>query len=264
MSGPTGTCTGITFLSENLWWDSTQTLTTGTEHAQFPLVNLDNESPSNKFRSLGNTAVIEVDLTVTRTIDTIAVLGDQTETLGITSMSVKFSNTNDFTMSPSIPITLSSEYAMGWEYVTEIDARFVEITLTGNGSYAEVSNFFIGERLNLPQNSISIGSFSYGYKDNSSIRSNKFGQKFIDERNLQKRLGGQIQYCTKEEQEELDNMFRRHGKHEPLWMILDSESSAINDGKYKLTIYGYITQDPSWSADGGQLYSTRISVEEAI
>jgi hypothetical protein len=153
---------------------------------------------------------------------------------------------------------------MGYLYLNEVSHRFVQVSFTGAGSFVECGHIFVGKRINLPQNNISIGSFSYSYEDRSEIRQNRYGQKFIDELPMIKSLGGSIEFCTKDEQETLDDMFARHGKHEPLWMIIDKDSEAFNDGATKLSIYGYLDKVPSWSAAGGRTYTTSLSMDEVV
>lgn len=255
---------GINFFSENLVDDATLSLTTGAANAQFPLSNIQNDSTARKFRSTGNTAVIVLDLLQLRDIDTISVVGDSTDTLQITTMSVKTSVTSDFSLSTPIPITLSSEFNIGYEFIASVTHRFVEITLTGNGSFVEVSNFFIGERINLPFNSLSIDSFRYKHNDNSKLKFNDFRQRFIDQFPFVKRLVGTIKFCTKGEQDTLDEMFLRHGRHLPLWIVVDPNSDAMTDGRFKLSMYGYLEKAPSWRAVGGQLYNTSIEMDQVV
>jgi hypothetical protein len=255
---------GINFLSENLVDDATITITTGAANAQFPVLNLLNESPSNKFRSTGDTVVLEFDLAQTRDIDTIALVGDPTGTFGVTDLIVKTSVTTDFSGSTPISINLDAERNIGWSFITEVSHRFVEMTFTGTGSFSEVSNIFIGKRINLPQNNLSLGSFRYGYTDKSVARGNDYGQQFIDTRNKIKFISGGIEYATKDEHETLDDMFIRHGRHLPLWMIVDPDSEGMNFGAYKLAIYGYLLRSPRWSASGGQTYNANLRVTEAI
>lgn len=255
---------GINFLSDNLVDNSTMSITTGAENAQFPLSNLLNESPSNKFRSVGDTVVVEFDLFQTRTIDTIALVGDPTGTFGVTDVIVKTSVTNDFSLSTPISITLSPEQNMGWEFITEVSHRFVEMTFTGTGSFSEVSNIFIGQRINLAQNNLSIGSFRYGFTDKSVVRKNDYGQHFIDTRNMTKFLAGGLEFCNKTEQEILDDMFLSHGRNKPIWMLVDSLSEGMNVGAFKLTVYGYLLRTPRWSASGGNHYNANLRINEAI
>jgi hypothetical protein len=255
---------GITFLSNNLFDNATLSLTTGTENAQFPLSNLKNDSPSIKFRGIGNTAVILIDLLTTRDIDYVGVCGDPSDLFLINSASFKTSLTTDFSLSPSYNITLSNEHSIGYRQITEVTHRYVQLTIIGSGGFTELGKVFVGKALNIPLNSLSISSFSYGYKDKSIVRKNRYDQRFIDQLNTIKFLGGQIEYCTKDEQEDIDDMLIRHGQALPLWMIVDQDEEAMNSGQYKLTIYGYLNSDIEWSSAGGQLYSTSIEIGQAI
>ena len=255
---------GINFLSDNLMDTATLSLTAGTADSQYPLSNVQLESTTKKFRSTGNVATIQLDLGQNRTIDTIAIVGDATVGLGVTALTVKTSLTTDFSGSTPIVMTLNAEFNMGYEFVTPVSHRFVQLEFTGTGSYVEVSNLFIGERLNLPQNSFAIRSFRYRENDNTQTKYNDYRQKFNNVLNFSKRLVGTIEYCTKSEQDELDTMFLAHGRHVPLWVIVDPDSDAMTDGKYKLSMYGYMEKMPSWNAVGGQLWNAGMEMEQVI
>jgi len=255
---------GITFLSENYALTSNLTLDTGTENAQFPLSNLKNEKTVKKFRSVGNAVVIVFDLLQTRDIEAVALAGDATGQFGITSASFKTSVTLDFSGSPVNSIGISTEQNMGYSIIAEVSHRYVELTLTGTGSYVEVGSVYIGPKINLQSNNLSIGSFGYGYDDNSVVSENRYGTKFIDKLPLRKTLVGSIEYATKAEQETLDDMFIFLGKTNPLWVIIDEDGNGMNEGEYKLSIYSYLTEVPSWRASGGQHYSTQLKLEQVI
>lgn len=254
---------GINFLSDNLFKSANVTITTGTANAQFPVSNLQNDSPSIKFRSTGNTVVLEIDLQQLSDIDTLTVIGDPTETFGMTAVTYKTSVTTDFSGSPVYSVTLDPTQNMGYSYITQVTHRFVEVTFTGQGSYVELGGIFIGQRVNIEQNNLSIASFNYGYSDKADTSESPYGQKFINERLLQKSISGTLEYCTKSEQQTLDDLYIKHGRHEPLWMIVDKDGDAINNGDTKLTIYGYFNRIPVWSASGGQTYNSTIRIKAA-
>lgn len=255
---------GINFLSENLADDAIISLTTGTENLQFPLSNIQNAATAVKFRSLENSIVILFDLQQTRTIDAIALHGDTNGTLGMTAASVKTSLTTDFSASTAQNIPLSGDNLLGYLFFNApVSHRYVELTLTGTGVYVELSNIFIGERIELIYQNLSIGSFEYGLDDKSDVSENQYGQVFVNKRNKIKYIKGNIDFATKDEQEILDNMFIRHGKSEPLWMIVDKNGEALNAGEYKLSIYGYSTVTPKWTASGGQTYNTTVQIKQA-
>lgn len=253
---------GINFLYNNLVDNAVLSVDSGGENAQYPLLNLKNSSPSNKFRSLTATSVVIIDLLSNQTVDTISLKGDPLGELGVLSASFRYSNTLDFTSSPVINVTLSSEHNAGLEFFTAVDARYWEMTLSG-ASYVELGVLYIGEKLNIPQQNYSISSFQYKYNDNSTVNSNQYGQRFINSRNLQKSLSGKIEYATSDETELLDNMSISVGRSQPLWVIVDENSDAISDGKFRFMIYGYLNQLPIWSATGGQTFNGTFSVKEA-
>lgn len=255
---------GIKFVYENYVDSASLSITTGAANAQFPLSNLQNVSTAYKFRSTGNTVVIQLDLLQTRPIDTLLIAGDATSTFGITAASFKTSLTTDFSGSPVYTLDVSATHNMAWVSITEVTHRYVQLTLTGTGSYCEIGALAIGSALNLTQNSFSIGSFKYSYQDRSIIDENRYGQRFIDELPSVKQLSGQIQYCNKTEQEQLDDMFISIGKHKPLWVIIDPSSDGMNEGKYKLTMYSYLEDMPEWSAIGGQHYSTDLNLRQVV
>lgn len=255
---------GINFLSENFFKTAFLSFTTGSENVQFPLSNLKNDSPSVKFRSSGNTVVLEIDLLQTRDIDTLALAGSPTEDFGMTAVSFKTSTTTDFSSSPVNTVTLVPSQNIGYAYITEVSHRFVEITFTGQGSYVEVGHIFIGSRINLPYQNLTIDSFQYEYSDRSIVKENAYGQKFINQYPLVKGLGGNIDVCDLDEQETLDDMFIYHGKHTPIWMIVDKDGQGMNEGESKLTIYGYLTEVPKWKARGGLHWSTSLNIDAAI
>lgn len=255
----------LIFLSENYTDEANMQLTTGSANAQFPLNNIKNDSTVKKFRSVENSVVIRIDMQQTRTINSVALTGDATQSLGLTTASIRFSLTTDFTGFTSQNIPLSAEYGMGYYlWDNNMSYRYAELTLTGNGTFCELSNLFIGERIELLQQSISLNSFTYSTKDNSSVSKNDYGQKFINVRNKVKTLSGGIDNCNRTEHEILDNMLIRHQTHIPIWMIIDKDSEGMADGNYKLSIYGYLTTTPKWNAIGGRHYNTDISIEQAI
>ena len=254
---------GIVFLSDNYLDDAIMSLDTGTENAQFPLTNLNNESPAYRFRSNENEVVIIFDLQTTRTIDAIALHGDTNGTLGLTTATVRTSLTLDFSSSVVTNIPLSAEERLGFVFMDEVDHRFVELTLTGTGVYVELSNIFIGEKVEIEQNNLSVSSFRYSLRDNSLISANKYDQMFVDKRNSTKYVSGSLEFCTKSEQETLREIFNRHQRYSPFWMIVDQTGEGLNDGEFILTTYGYLEEVPVWSASGGQHYNANIRINQA-
>lgn len=255
---------GINFLTNNYIDDSVLSITTGAENAQFPVNNLKNDFTVEKFRSVGNTVVVLIDFQQFLPVTSLALVGDATGNMGVTATSVKLSLTTDFSSSTAHDITLSAEFNIGWEFITEETARYAEVTFTGTGSYSEVGKLYIGDRINLENQSISIDTFNYRNIDRSTVTRSLFGQKFITTRNFLKRITGTLKFCTKDEQEILDDMYFDIGRTKPLWLILDETSNAMNDGKYRLSMYCYFTEALQWTASGGQTYSSGVRMEQVV
>lgn len=256
---------GIHFLSENQIDNATLSITTGAANAQFPLSNIQNDSPSIKFRSTGNTVVILADMTTTRTVDAMSIVGDPTGTFGVTAVEFKFSLTTDFSGSTAHNATLNSENNFGFKLLTSAEtARYAQITLTGTGSFSELSNVFVGEAINLTNMNLSIPSFNYGHDDQSTIKTNRYGQRFIDTRNKIKNIAGSLEFLNATEQDQIETMIRAKALSKPLWIIVDSAGVSATDAEYKFSMYGYLTDMPEWSAAGNFHYNTSISMQEAI
>lgn len=255
---------GIRLLYDNYVRNADLEQTEGDSNEQFPIANLKNASPSIKWRSGGNTAKVVFDLKQTRNIDSVILVGDPVGNFGVTTASVKFSTTTDFSGATSIPLDLSLDHSLGYAFFTEISRRYAEITVEGVGSYAEIGTLMIGARLDIPQNNLSIDSFSYGHDDLSRVEFNRYGQAFIDRLPQIKSIGGTLEFATKAEQTLLDEALLFAGTGRPLFMMVDIEGDAMIDGEFKLAIYGYAEGAPVWSATGGQHYSTSVLIKQAV
>ena len=259
----TGEC-GIRFFCENYVDGADITVTEGVENIQFPKENLMNSATAKYFRSESTTTKIVLDLQQTAPISCIAIFGNKSGIFGISSASFKTSIGNDFTAATSYNIPLNAQSNMGYVFIDEVSHRYVEITMTGTGSYTELGRVLIGDHFYLPYNNLSIGSFGYGAKDKSVTSENTYGTKFIDKRPEVKTLTGSLEHCTKDEMDNLDDMFIAKGTHEPVFMVMDINGGSFIDSEYKTSVYGYLTSRPQWSASGGQLYTTTIAIDEIV
>ena len=255
---------GIRFICDNYVNDADITLSEGTSNAQFPLKNLNNPLLGKYARIESNDAKIVFDLKQITSIDSFVVLGNPHHTFGMSNVSFKTAPSTDFSTATSYNIPLNAEQNMGYVFLeTPVSHRYVEFTFVGTGSYTEIGHILIGSHIYLPQNNLSIGSFAYGYTDLSTISKNQYNQRFVDKRNLVKTLSGTLEACTKEEMDQIDTMYISKGRHEPIFMVTDIGGNSLINAEYKLSSYGYFESQPSWSAVGGFLYSTSITLESA-
>ena len=76
-------------------------------------------------------------------------------------------------------------------------------------------------------------SFNYVNKDNSKVRKNKYGQRYVDRVNRIKSIKGRLQHLNRNEYDAVNDLYTIHGVEKPLWMIVDPEGvSATDAGLY--------------------------------
>lgn len=252
----------LTFLSENFVDDSTVSVLTGDTDAQFPVENIKDIRTTKVFRSVSNTVEIQIDLLVTQTIDSFAIVGSSVDGLGFTSLVIKGSGSTDFSGSTPITIDLNAENNIGFKLFDAVPFRFWKLEFTGTGSFTEVSNIFLGAKEQLGTNSFSLSSFRYKNKDNSRIRRNSFNQPFIDKRARIKEIQGRIQHMNQTEYSIVNDIIVRHGTTEPIWILNDPEGCSAEDGEFVFSFYGLLTAMPSISYSGYGLYNASLNLEQ--
>lgn len=237
---------------------------TGTENVNFPLTNLFSNFTTKSFRSLENTSSILIDLKQTRDIDIFAIVGNNLTGLGVTTLDITFSATNDFTGQTPISVNLNSDFNFGYVEFTSVSARYVRISMTDTGEYCELSNFFIGSSEKLEFNGLSQDSFKFGLRDNSTRVSNEYGQEFINVRNQAKTLSGSINFANKVEVDVLERVLKEHINGKPLWLIIDQNDLILTNGNFRLSGYYKLTNQPDFSASGVSLFNIPLSFQEVV
>jgi len=254
------------FLSNNLGVTdaASYTVTTGTENAQFPLSNFKDNHTTKVFRSTGNTLEFTVDMGSLNTVDTFALVGSSVDGLGITACSIYLSATNDFTGAAELVVALSDAYNFGYKQFTSGSYRYMRISLTGNGSYCELSNFYIGEATEFANNGIEQSSFKYTNTDNSKISKNKYGSKFINSYNRIKVLSGAIKTMNSAEFTTLNNIYTEHGVNTPIWFMADTTEAIITDGDFIFSGYFYFNSQPTFTTRSGLLFDSTFVLEDSV
>lgn len=254
----------LTFGSTNLATASTTTysLLAGTANSQFPLTNIKHPFTTKVFRSAGNTIEVMIDTKTSTTKNMFAIVGSSIDGLGFTSISIYGSNTTNFSASVQIPIDVNSIYNFGFKKFSDVSFRYWKVSLTGNGSYAEISNIFLGEQFGLTTNTLSISGFEFFNTDNTKVSRNSYGQEFITTYNKIKTVKGNIDYINREEFDLLNYLYNTHGVREPLWMIYDENDSTAIDGKYIFSGYYKFSKSPGFKAVGGQLWNSALVFKE--
>jgi hypothetical protein len=243
----------LNFLSENQIDDATLSILTGTENAQFPLSNIKSAFTTKEFRSTGNTVEILVDLLSIQEIDSFAVTGHSLDGLGFTDMNIYGSASTDFSGSTAINIDTNDEHNFGFKLFTGVSFRFWKIEITGTGSFARLSNIFLGKKVD----------FTDTNKDNAKVRKNKYGQRYIDTVNRIKTIKGSLQHLNRNEYDMVNDLFTIHGVNKPLWMIVDPEGVSATDGQFMFSIYGYLRKVSAITMSGFGVYNAAVDMEQA-
>lgn len=237
------------------------TLVTGTAQTQFPLTNILNKSTTKVSRVTVDGGVVEfyVDLKQELTSNVFAILGSSVDGLGFTACSIFGSTTTDFSGSSEIVVDVSDDYNFGFKEYTDVTYRYWKIKLTA-GSYAEVSNFYIGPKTELTNNYINANTFSFTNQTLLSQATNKYGQQFKKFYNRIQILNGSIILLKDSDKTTIEDIYTELGTYEPFYFICDPDGSLETDSEYKYSGYYYFLNDPPLSSQVGNFWNTQFQL----
>jgi hypothetical protein len=250
----------ITFCSDNKVLNADFSILTGTADAQFPLSNIKHAFTTKVFRSTTASVSILIDLGVISEIDIICLKGSTIDGIGFNSCYVESSSTPVFSGSGAY-VDISTKYNFAFKELSSNTNRYWKLTFTGE-TYVEISNIYIGKKIQLIDNHMSQG-FSYSRTTNNSVSKNNYGQRFINSYNTIEVLSGDIKYVNSTEFDQLNAIHVQHGENSPIWFLLDPQGSmSISDSEFQFSGYFYM-KDLQWKNTAPSLYDVSISLEEA-
>ncbi len=255
----------LTFLSDNRIKESSLSMLVGTENSQFPLSNIKHDFTTKVFRSNEDTIEILIDIQQSAAINSFSIVGSSVSGMGFGDISLYGSPTTNFTGATEIEIDVNANYNFGfklWESAGSFRYWKLVINNTG-GDYVELSNIYLGIRTELT-NGIDLNSFKYTEVDNSQIKTNNYGHKFIDKYNKSKILSGQVKFLNKSEFDTLNNLYIQHGKSIPIWVIVDPDGVMATDGEYIFSGVFYFEKDLQYESSGPFLYNVNLLFSEAM
>lgn len=256
----------LTFLSENYVEDPIITIQAqnGVVGERFPVENITHPFTTKMFRSESSSVEVFIDLKQTREVDSFAITGNNITGMGFNNVVLFGSGSTDFSSSTPIFLNLNKEHNFGFKlFDNSTFFRFWKILFVG-ATEIEVSNLFLGKKIQLDQNGISQSSFNYNLSDNSSVANNRYGQSFVDQRNRIKFMSGDIEFCNKEEFEIINDIWLYHGNFRPLWIIVDPLGSLANDGEYLFSMYCYFDEAIEWTTVGPSLFNTTLELRQVV
>jgi hypothetical protein len=181
----------ITFYANNLVDQST--LTASSENLLFPLNNVKDQRRTKVFRSNSNSTTVVFDTMETSEMDSFIVVAHTKLGFGISTLTIEANATDDWSSPPfTTTVTLNTKHGIGiTELATPINYRFVRFVMTSTLGYCELSKVFIGKKT-VPSRGLNY-NWTFKNADISSVKENRYGQKFSDIIGTQRIFSGLIQ-----------------------------------------------------------------------
>lgn len=223
------------------------TLTASSENALFPVSNIKQSRRSKVFRSLSNSDNVILDFQESSEINGIFIVADKRAGFGISTVTVEFNGTSNFT-SPaySVSVPLSTKFGIGFvSLATPISYRFARIVMTSTLGYCELANVFIGKEIPM-QRTVSFG-WSVKNDELSTKSFNRYGQMFVDSILRQKKFNFTLKNMTKEDLELFQTMTDRVGETKPFYIMLGNALMVMDYRRY----CGPVTLDDSPTETNG-------------
>jgi hypothetical protein len=202
-----------------------------------------------------------MDFGETSDVDSVVIVPDKRSGFGITSISLEFNATNEWS-SPAATesVTFSDVHGVGISEFTQTRSyRFCRLVLTSTLGYCELANIFIGKKQALNRG-ISFG-WSYKDEDRSIKRFNRYGQQFTDVINRAKIINAQLSLLDKEQIDEFFDVYDRCGESKPFFIKIGCDT-MINDYR-RFSGMVYFQDVPTITNGSFGRYSLSMSLREA-
>ena len=251
----------ILFFSDNLV-NQAITITPSTENVQFPASNLLDPRRTKVYRSTTNSDSIILDFQETSEIDSVFVVDNPRDGFGISTLDIDFNATSDFS-SPAATesIPLNTIHGVGLKEFTQIEYRFARIRMTSTLGFCELSKIFIGKKVNIPDDkSINFG-WTYADKELSTVRQNRYAQKFVDIISRQREFNFNFSLLDKDQLDAIFEVYDRQGTTKPFFIKIGDD--AISNTPERFASMVYMTSVPQVTNDFFNRFSMSFSVEEA-
>ena len=256
--------TKVRFHYFNLVSQSATTITASSEDPFYPASNLKLPQVTKVWRtSSGNASGnILLDFKTVESVNTI-LYKPSLDGFGFNgSLTVAANSTGNFT-SPAYSTTFTpdSEYSLGIKYLSSAQSyRYWKVTGSGT-SYLELSKIFIGSYYE-PGKNASL-NWSFEDLDLSKISKNRYGQRFIDRTNDQKKIKFSIDWLTSSETDDFLDFIDTVGTYSPFWIVMDNDE-AFSPSKYLFAGKYYFEKKPVLTNQEFGYYNTSLRMIECI
>jgi hypothetical protein len=236
------------------------TFTPSTVNLNFPASNLQDPRRSKVFRTTANTSTLILDFQETSEIDSIFIVDNPRNGFGISTLSFDLNATSSFT-SPAYTdsFTFSTVHGLGYKIFTQQNYRFARLNLTSSLGYCELSKIFIGKHIDLGRGP--NFNWSYQNKDTSTVRENRYGQKFVDVIGRQKVLNISLGLLNKDQMDQIFQLYDDKGTIKPFYITIGDDTMISDHRRFSGMVY--LNSMPTITNTSFGRYSMSMSMEEA-
>lgn len=251
----------LRFYADNLVYQSN--ITASSVNAQFPVDNIKDFRRTKVFKALSNSAQVVFDLGDIREIDSIALVDSGVDSFGFDSLVVEMNNVNSWA-TPPFQQSVTIDAVNGWANISlpSVESyRYVRLVLTNTGDNVGVSKVFIGKSFYNEQICFTY-PIDYKQRNNATVSTNRYGQKFFDEISSAKEISGTIPALDKTEVEELFELLDLVSFTRPLWLNFNGLNIMLDANRFNGCYY--LKEDPTVSLGVGNFWDVELKLEEAM
>lgn len=232
-----------------------------SENAQFPLTNLNDPRRSRVFRSTSNSTTLTLDFGYPVLIDSVMMVDDPMTGNNLSSCHVKIDN--DPTFATAIAGDMVIDALNGFSHVnfsTTVPVRYLRLEMTSTAGFCEIAKLFAGTKVPLGSEIDFSLPLSFQYVNKASVSSNRYGQKFVDEINTQKKISGSLKVLDKDELDGMLSVIDYANTTRPIWLQFD----AVLNTPSRLSGCYYLSNQPQITLDTSLYFSLGLELEEAL
>ncbi len=218
------------FLNESL-------MTVSSIDSSYPVANMLDPVRSRVFKPLVNTFTIKVDFKYNAPINFIGMTGPLSRIFGMSEVAtvlIEANNIDNFT-SPPLSKTVNPEETGLYVFLDEDSAfRYWEITITDPNpmDIVDIGYFYMGDYVQIAERTFDKGFGSTGI-DPTSVEESIDGTEYFDEKIPRNVFNGiNLGYMHGDDRENINDVYRRLGKHTPMFVSLDPNLCISDSGLY--------------------------------
>lgn len=250
----------ITFYSNNLVDQATITAT--HPNSLYPASNLKDPRRTKVVRTTTNSDSVVFNFGSQEPINSFIIVDNKLTGFGVSSITLELNNYDSWT-SPalSIPVTLNTTFGFAYAEFPIVNYQYARVVMTSSNSFCELSKVFIGEKIAF-ENGMGIDlGWSFQDKELSSIKENRYGQKFIDTIMRQRQMEFSLRSMDKTELDQVLEIYDSKSTTVPFYLRI-GDTSIINDPARFAGMF-YLNSIPRITNKSFGLYDLSMSIEEA-